>query len=497
MRKEKVRYRSVSSRYRVGLILILVVALLAMGISQFFNVVEHNAYNRAMDNLLEINGLFVQLDEVNECLYDYNLFLRDRSQQGFWEKSSQARLMISEMMEQMQTDYSRVTLDLCCLAQTYLDESESFVRTLSTYAFLHPGSENVGTFEEAYQNTQRYFSYINSSFKDIYSLKLAAMEQLRQKMECLWLTCITAQLVLMGLAVCVYLLYHRKVVRQITLSLEKLTEFARKVARQPDVEESIELNTGDELELFANTFNEMLARIHRQMEQLEADALLREQLKEAELENLRISAALKTNELSLLQSRINPHFLFNTLNIIIQTAQVEGAEETVTLMEATSEYLRYNLTKLNKVVTLADEVENARNYAYIQECRFGNRYSFTFSIDDGCVDLPVPCMILQPLIENSIRHGLNNRLQDARIETRIRRRDTGTICIEISDNGTGISSEKQLELQASFESQEDGGHIGLRNVYKRLKLFYGSDVRFEFDSVPGDCVVRILLPGEK
>ena len=235
MRKEKARYRSVSSRYRVGLILILVVALLAMGISQFFNVVEHNAYNRAMDNLLEINGLFVQLDEVNECLYDYNLFLRDRSQQGFWEKSSQARLLISEMMEQMQTDYSRGTLDLCCLAQTYLDESESFVRTLSTYAFLHPGSENVGTFEESYQNTQRYFSYINSSFKDIYTLKLAAMEQLRQKMECFWLTCITAQLVLMGLAVCVYLLYHRKVVRQITLSLEKLTEFARKVARQPDV----------------------------------------------------------------------------------------------------------------------------------------------------------------------------------------------------------------------------------------------------------------------
>ena len=69
MRKEKVRYRSVSSRYRVGLILILVVALLAMGISQFFNVVEHNAYNRAMDNLLEINGLFVQLDKVmNACM---------------------------------------------------------------------------------------------------------------------------------------------------------------------------------------------------------------------------------------------------------------------------------------------------------------------------------------------------------------------------------------------------------------------------------------------
>ena len=316
MRKEKGRYRSVSSRYRGGLVLILAEALLAMMISQIFNMTEHNAYNRAMDDLLEINGLFTQLDEVNDCLYDYNLYLRDRSQQGFWEESIQARHLISEMMEQTQADYSRSTMDLCCLAQTYLDESESFVRALNAYAFLHPGSENVGTFEESYQSTQRYFSYINSSFKDIYSVKLAAAEQLRQKIDRLWLTCIAAQLVLMGLAVYVYLQYHRKVVRQITLSLEKLTEFARKVARQPDVEESIELNTGDELELFANTFNEMLARIHRQMEQLEADALLREQLKEAELENLRISAALKTNELSLLQSRINPHFLFNTLNKI-------------------------------------------------------------------------------------------------------------------------------------------------------------------------------------
>lgn len=496
MRKENARDRSVSTQYRYGLMLILAVAVLVIGISQVFNIAEHNAYNRAMDNLLEINGLFAQLDEVNDFLYDYNLFLRDRSQQGFWEKATQTRHLISQIQAQMPTEYSRSTMDLCCLAQTYLDESESFVRTLNAYAFQHPGSENVGMFEEGYQNTQRYFSYINSSFKDIYTVKLASTEQLYQKTERFWLVSITIQLVLMGLGGWVYLLYHRRVVRKITLSLQKLTEFARKVALQPDAEECIELNTGDELELFANTFNEMLDRIHRQMEQLEANALLREQLKEAELENLRISAALQANELSLLQSRINPHFLFNTLNIIIQTAQVEGAEETVTLMEATSEYLRYNLTKLNKVVTLAAEVENARNYAYIQERRFGNRYSFTFSIDDGCVNLPIPCMILQPLIENSIRHGLNNCLQDGMIGTRIRRLEDNTICIEISDNGTGISPEKQQQLQASFESQDDGGHIGLRNVYKRLKLFYGSGVRFEFDSVPGNCVVRILLPGE-
>lgn len=298
-------------------------------------------------------------------------------------------------------------------------------------------------------------------------------------------------------ALLAYLKVYRWVVLPITESLKKLTDFARSTAKIPEKREHVQLNTGDELELFANTFNDMVDTIFTQVQQLEADAKLREQLRQAEMENLRISAELKANELALLQSRINPHFLFNTLNIITQTAQMEDAEETAALIEATADFLRYNLSKLNKVVTLADEVENTRNYVYIQKQRFGSRFTFTFEVDEGCTGFTMPCMILQPLVENSIRHGLNNMLSGAQVAIRVYPGQQGSVCLEVWDNGVGISPEKQTELLRSFESSDDSGHIGLRNVYKRLKLFYGKNLQVEFDSRPGDSAVRFVLPPQE
>ncbi len=125
-------------------------------------------------------------------------------------------------------------------------------------------------------------------------------------------------------------------VHGITLSVKKLTAFASGVARQPALQEHVQIDTGDELAVFADAFNEMIDTIHAQMDQIEADSRMREQLQQAEMENLRISAALQSSQLKLLQARINPHFLFNTLNMISQTARMEEAEETARLMEATA-----------------------------------------------------------------------------------------------------------------------------------------------------------------
>ncbi|MDY5096113.1 MAG: histidine kinase, partial [Oscillospiraceae bacterium] len=194
---------------------------------------------------------------------------------------------------------------------------------------------------------------------------------------------------------------------------------------------------------------------------------------------------------------INPHFLFNTLNIITQTAQMEDAEETAALIEATADFLRYNLSKLNKVVTLADEVENTQNYVYIQKQRFGDRFTFDFEIDERCTAITMPCMILQPLVENSIRHGLNNMLRGAKVAIRAYPGPGGSVCLEVWDNGVGISAQKQAKLLRSFEATDDSGHIGLRNVYKRLRLFYGKNLRIEFDSVPGSSAVRFVLPPQE
>lgn len=485
---------SIAGKYRIGYLILLAMTVLVFLASTASSLVNFSMYNRAVDDLLELNELFIDVENTNSYLYDYFLYLRVSSSEGYKTEAAKTRNTVELLQQRMHEDYSRDIMDLCCMAETYLEKSGNFVEGLDQYVSRNPDSTQVVGYDSAYNDIQTVVGYINQSFREIYSEQLVRTEEIQSRANQLRLVGLGIVAALVAAAAGIYVMLYHRVILRTTQSLQSLTAFAQTVIENPGQCSQVELNTGDELELFARTFNKMLATIRRQMEQLESDSLLREQLRQAEVENLRISAALKANELALLQSRINPHFLFNTLNMIMQTAQMEEADETANLIEVTAEFLRYNLGRLNKITTLGDEVENTKNYVYIQERRFGDRYRFTFEVDESCAGYHVPSMILQPLVENSIRHGLQDRLSGAQIAVRIYRRPPEHICLEVWDNGTGISPEKQAELRRSFAANDDGGHIGLRNVYKRLTLLWGQEVTFEFDSVPGDSAVRIVLP---
>ncbi|HIV86524.1 MAG TPA: sensor histidine kinase, partial [Candidatus Pygmaiobacter gallistercoris] len=397
------------------------------------------------------------------------------------------------MMERMQKSYIRDIVDLCYMISGYLDHSDGLIESLKNYiAAGYPDTADSGL-EQKYLYTQQVIDYIGQSFKDVYSVQLSTTQQEQEQIRSSnrRLLAIQAGILVVAIGVC-YGFYH-KVVWGITLSVKKLTNFAFGVTQDPAKQEHIEIATGDELSVFAGAFNEMLDTIHAQMNQIQTDSRMREQLQQVEMENLRISAALQSSQLRLLQSRINPHFLFNTLNMITQTAHMEDAEETAQLMEATAEFLRYNLGKVTKSVTLADEIENTRNYVYIQKCRFGERIRFDFEIDDSCADLEIPCMILQPLVENSISHGVGAMIEGGRVIVRLARKEQ-TVWLTVEDNGVGIEPERLAELRRSFAQENDDGHIGLKNVYLRLKLFFADQLQFEIESEPHrGTVIRIGL----
>ena len=138
-----------------------------------------------------------------------------------------------------------------------------------------------------------------------------------------------------------------------------------------------------------------------------------------------------------------------------------------------------------------------KNYLDIQKVRYEDLFEYRTEIEEGMEKYMVLKICLQPLVENSIRHGLNNMLRGAKVAIRAYPGPGGSVCLEVWDNGVGISAEKQAELLRSFEATDDSGHIGLRNVYKRLRLFYGKNLRIEFDSVPGSSSVRFVLPPQE
>ena len=134
------------------------------------------------------------------------------------------------------------------------------------------------------------------------------------------------------------------------------------------------------------------------------------------------------------------------------------------------------------------------NYFIIQRCRFGDRIRFAFDVDETCGRLEIPCMILQPLVENAVSHGVGSMIGGGAVTVRLFRQGNG-VCLEVRDNGVGMEPQVLEKLRKSFTQELfDDGHIGLHNVYQRLRLFFGAELGFEVESHPGDTCIRMLLP---
>jgi two-component system, LytTR family, sensor kinase len=194
---------------------------------------------------------------------------------------------------------------------------------------------------------------------------------------------------------------------------------------------------------------------------------------------------LMAARLQALASQINPHFLFNTLTSI--SSLIRSKPETARmLIVKLSGLLRRLLRSQEHFVTLREELEAIDEYLDIESIRFGPRLRIEKSIDPASLEIVVPSMLLQPLVENSIKHGLSPKIGEGRITLKSLRQN-GHVIIDVIDNGVGVSS-------THVERVQEGG-IGLRNVNERLQVIYGANYQLQLDSVPGEgTCARVVIP---
>jgi sensor histidine kinase YesM len=244
-------------------------------------------------------------------------------------------------------------------------------------------------------------------------------------------------------------------------------------------------DSGPEFSILGEAFDDMANSIRANIQNIETNARLRRQLLEAENENLRINELLIGSELKVLQDQMNPHFLFNTLGMISQIAAMEHANQAAELMDITTSLLRYSLDKSNRMSTLYEELECVRNYLHIQRLRFGDRISFELKIGGDLPNVMLPGMILQPLIENAVLHGVDEILKGAMVAVGASRKNN-RLYLSVEDNGRGISGEKLEELlNGDFYPLKDSDsriHIGIISAKKRLEMLYGNSVTFHVES---------------
>lgn len=228
--------------------------------------------------------------------------------------------------------------------------------------------------------------------------------------------------------------------------------------RHGNLTSRVEYSGDDEIGLLGEEFNKMIEKLDEQVNHI-----------------MQMEIQVKDAQLMAYENQTNPHFLYNTLDLVRMMSINKENDKIENVVVSLSRILRYNLSQ-ETTVALADEVRCAESYFDIWYMRIGDKFEYEFDIDDSLMNCHVVKFILQPLIENAIKHGIEPMERKDGFITVIAQKHDNRIIINVADNGVGITKEKFKEIKENIKNQGcSNNHIGLQNLYKRLILFYGEE----------------------
>jgi two-component system sensor histidine kinase YesM len=275
-----------------------------------------------------------------------------------------------------------------------------------------------------------------------------------------------------------------RISRSIYIPIKKLHDVTSTITKN-DLQALVTSDNVDEITELGMSFNIMIGKIKD---------LLDAKIKEQEY--------LKKAELRALQAQINPHFLYNTLDTIIWMAESKQTDRVIEIVSALSSFFRISLSKGRDWITIGEEIERTRSYLTIQKMRYRDIMDYKIEVEDQTLNNTILKLILQPLVENALYHGIKNKRSGGTITVRAIQKNDNEILLEVEDDGIGFTPEKLSQVQAELEG--DSGDIrldagfGIDNVNKRVKLYYGKQyglsIRSEYRK--GTCVT-LLIPAKK
>lgn len=278
--------------------------------------------------------------------------------------------------------------------------------------------------------------------------------------------------------VIVALLFSRFMARSITLPIQKLRDSMEKVQEGDFSVSDVVVDSDNEIGSLTKSFDVMTHRIQELMEQ-----------------NVHEQEEKRKSELKALQSQINPHFLYNTLDSIIWMAEGKKYEEVVLMTASLARLLRQSISNEDEVVPIANEVEYAKGYLTIQKMRYKDKLEFQIDVDPSILHIPLIKLVLQPIIENAIYHGLKYKESKGLLIIKGFMKD-GNAVLQVIDDGVGMSEETLAHIYDRHKVNYHSNGVGVYNVQKRLKLYYGEDYGITYESAEGKgTTATITIPG--
>lgn len=430
---------------------------------------------RILKNYEEFSGYWNELEELDQILFEY-------AQTPTESAEEEGRDLLSSLQDRAETldgqikdpvihdlriitaKYSQLCLDL--LEDQELNVEERLVQ---------------------YQSAEKYKEIMQSLYNNFYNVldsylssQLIVLDSLRGNVNLV--------IILAEMGIVLYFVWHvRRLSKQITVPVQELTDQTKEIiAGNSEIEMKYCDKVRDELGILNNAFYQMVETNNRNFEQIRKQSDLEKKLAKSRVDYANLQAKLDRIRLRMLQSRVNPHFMFNTLNIIAGLAVEEDAEKTTKITIKTAKYLRYSLVSLDKTVKLKQEFDNIQDYIDIQRERFGERIHARFQLGTDCEEALIPSMILQPLCENSLIHGMAPLIRGTTLTVRASRDgDRMKLCVE--DDGAGMTAETLKEVRERVrqaDDYDDTQGIGIVNTYQRLQMFFEKDVTCEVESEP-------------
>lgn len=282
-------------------------------------------------------------------------------------------------------------------------------------------------------------------------------------------------IVLFSIMLILMIYYANKIAISKTKSVDELLDGISSV-QNGDFTNKVSIKTNDEFELIGDYYNEMVIKVQELIEKNKEEAM-----------------QVTLSQIKLLESQFNPHFIFNTLEMLryMIKAKDDSSEKVLLSM---SRILRYSIDNTIRTTKLIDDIKYIQDYLTIQKFRFGNKFDYNISIRDECKNCTIPKLIIQPIVENSIKYGFQDKdYLLINVNSYIKKNN---LIIDIIDNGEGISREELFEIERILNNSDNSStHIGLYNVQKRISLLYGQEfgIKIESEKEKG-TKVSIKLP---
>ncbi len=489
-RKQKSSLKRKTLKYRFS-ILMLVIFLLIITVLTLSNISSYLSlrnYQKTFERYDNLSNLFENIDRMNSNLIN---FIYQEHPVDLVLYREYFKAADGNLQKLIDIDFRDMTFRYQLLGNMLLTYDEHVEKML-----------NLGD-KANHQQEYESFKRLENLIVDLYP-QYSKMETIRLQVEKTRLVSFWKKQLLITLIVFLVMVLSVGTVlissiRMITRPIEGLVKNINRIKSgdfNPVISEKNQGSDSAEINILLTSFNEMALNLRNYINRIKGYSEIEKRLIEKENENLRISNILTETRLLALQGQMNPHFLFNTLSTLSKLAYIEGAEDTSDLMVRTAGLLRYSLEMSSKISNLDREVQSVKDYFEIQKKRVGDRIRFDIDYREVLNDIRIPGMVLQPIIENSIIHGVQDMVEGAHISLTIRRMNN-RVRIIIEDNGAGIPSDIIDEVNSVSGDFSSSNGVGLANMRKRLMLYFRNDFLFHIESEENcGTVVTLDIPSE-